>query len=153
MAMNRPLWLVATDFSPGADAAFRTAVAMAEVFGAQLLVVHVVLDLRRLPGFFVTKQPIDGLQHDLEEEAARKLAELLDAARGQGIPAQVELLRGTPVPALLKAAHDERAAMIVVGQAAADKASRQMCGGSTAGGLFRHPPCPVLVVPPPTEES
>ncbi|HEX9593685.1 MAG TPA: universal stress protein [bacterium] len=151
--MDRPLWLVATDFSPGANAAFRTAVAMAEVFGARLLVLHVVLDLKRLPGFFVTKQPIDTLQHELEEEAAKKLADLLATARGQGIQTRVELLRGTPVPALLKAAHDAGATMIIVGQAAADKAGRQLCGGSTAGGLFRHPPCPVLVVPPPAGET
>jgi nucleotide-binding universal stress UspA family protein len=147
--MDRPLWLVATDFSPGANAAFQTAVAMAGVFGAQLLVLHVVLDLKRLPGFFVTKQPIDGLQHELEAEATKKLADLLDTARGQDVSTRVEVLRGSPVPTLLKAAHDENAAMIVVGQAAADKAGRQLCGGSTAGALFRHPPCPVLVVPPP----
>jgi nucleotide-binding universal stress UspA family protein len=151
--MDRPLWLVATDFSPGATAAFHTAVEMAEVFGAQLLVLHVVLDLKRLPGFFITKQPIDGLQHELEEEAANKLSGLLDVARDREIPTRVELVRGTPVAALLKAAHDERAAMIIVGQAAADKAGRQLCGGSTAGALFRHPPCPVLVVPPPAGES
>jgi len=149
MASTPPLWLVPTDFSPGADAAFRTALAMAQAQEARLLVLHVVLDLQRLPGFFVTRQPIESLQHELEEEAERKLAALLEVSKDQGIPTRVALLRGSPVPALLKAAREEGAAMIVVGQAATDKAGRQLWGGSTADGLSRHPPCPVLVVPAP----
>jgi len=150
MTPTPPLWLVPTDFSPGAEAAFRTALEMAQVQDAHLLVLHVVLDLQRLPGFFITRQPIESLQHELEEEAERKLAALLNAAKDQGVPTRVSLLRGSPVPALLKAAHDEGAAMIIVGQAATDKAGRQLWGGSTADGLSRHPPCPVLVVPAPT---
>jgi nucleotide-binding universal stress UspA family protein len=106
-----------------------------------------VLDLQRLPGFFITRQPIDSLQHELVEEAERKLDALLKVAKDQGIPTRVALLRGSPVPALLRAAHDEGAAMIIVGQAATDKAGRQLWGGSTADGLSRHPPCPILVVP------
>ena len=150
MASTPPLWLVPTDFSPGADAAFHTALEMAEVHDARLLVLHVVLDLHRLPGFFITRQPIDSLQHDLEQEAERKLADLLEVAKDAAVPTRVALLRGTPISALVKAAYDEGAAMIVVGQAATDKAGRQLWGGSTVDALCRHPPCPVLVVPAPT---
>lgn len=153
MASTPPLWLVPTDFSPGADAAFRTALDMAPRYDARLLVLHVVLDLQRLPGFFITRQPIDSLQHDLEEEAERKLAALLAVAKDRGTPTRTALLRGSPVPTLLKAARDAGVAMIIVGQAATDKAGRQLWGGSTADGLSRHPPCPVLVVPPPAGES
>jgi len=145
--MANPLWLVATDFSPGSEAAFRRALELAPPLGAHLLLLHVVLDLKHLPGFFVTQVPLETLQHELEEEAGRKLDALLAEARGHAIPARVELRRGTPVAAIFAAAHDAKAAMIVVGQAAAEKAGRAVCGGSTAAALFHHPPCPVLVVP------
>jgi len=142
-----PLWLIATDFSPGSEAAFQRALEMAPPLGAHLLLLHVVLDLKHLPGFFVTQVPLETLQHEMEEEAGRKLETLMETARSHAIPARVELRRGTPVSAILTTAHEEGATMIVVGQAAEEKAGRKLCGGSTAGALFHHPPCPVLVVP------
>jgi len=145
--MPTPLWLVATDFSPGSEAAFQRALELAPPLGVHLLLVHVVLDLKHLPGFFVTQVPLERLQHEMEEEAGRKLEALMEEARRHAIPARVELRRGTPVSALLTTAHEEGVAMIVVGQAAEEKAGRRLCGGSTAGALFHHPPCPVLVVP------
>ena len=145
--MPTPFWLVATDFTPASDAAFLHALELAPPAGAHLLLLHVVLDLKHLPGFFVTKTPLETLQHDLEEEAGRKLEALLEEARRHRVPARVELRRGTPVPAILTTAHEERVAMILIGQAGEAKAGRKVCGGSTAAALFHHPPCPLLVVP------
>ena len=145
--MRTPLWLVATDFSPASEAAVRHALELARPVGAHLLLLHVVLDLKHLPGFFVTQVPLERLQHEMEEEAGRKLEGLMEEARRHAIPARVELRRGTPVAAILSTAHEEAATMIVVGQAAEEKAGRRLCGGSTAAALFHHPPCPVLVVP------
>lgn len=145
--MSAPLWIVATDFSPSSEAAFQKAVALALPVGAHLLLLHVVLDLKHLPGFFVTKVPLETLQHEMEEEAGRKLEALMEEARRHKIPARVELRRGTPVSAIFTTAHEEGAAMVVVGQTAKEKAGRKLCGGSTAAALFHHPPCPVLVVP------
>ncbi len=147
--MSPPLWLVATDFTPASEAAFRHALELAPSAGANLLLLHVVLDLKHLPGFFVTRVPLETLQHELEEEAGRKLEALMEEARRHGIPARVELRRGTPVPAILTTAHEEGAVMIIVGQAGEERAGRRVCGGSTAAALFHHPPCPLLVVPEP----
>ncbi|RMF88312.1 MAG: universal stress protein [Nitrospirae bacterium] len=143
-----PLWIVATDFSPGAEAAFHRALDLAPACGAQLLLLHVVLDLKRLPGFFVTEEPLERLQHELEEEAGRQLEAWLAEARRRGVAARTALRRGAPVATLLAAALEEGAALLVVGQSAEEKQGRRLCGGSTAAALFHHPPCPLLVVPP-----
>ncbi|WP_181009918.1 universal stress protein [Ornithinimicrobium sufpigmenti] len=83
---------------------------------------------------------------DAEEETQRELQGRIDAlAQELGITARVEMVRGSPVSALL--AHQDEAAVIVVGTGAKG-AIEEFVLGSTSLGVTAHARCPVVVVNP-----
>lgn len=142
--------VVATDFSSPADQALEYACAFAEKFGAELHVLHVVVEPLPMPapdGAWI--RPEDSVPA-MVEEARRDLASKtagINLKAGSLICA-VEV--GFPIEQILKYVADHQGDLIVLGTQGHRGLSRLLLG-SVAEKIVRLATCPVLTVHPPVE--
>jgi nucleotide-binding universal stress UspA family protein len=129
--------LVALDGSSDAARALLTAASLASATGGELVVAHVV-GLLEEQG--VHDIEVDKRLAEVESQVEAWCAGIRDA----GCRHVVEVVPGSPVPALLSAARRVGADVIVVGHRGLGGAARL---GSTSEGLIREAHVPVLVVP------
>jgi nucleotide-binding universal stress UspA family protein len=135
--------LLATDFSPSSNAAWRRGLALAKASGARALVVHVIPSLAQM-------QTVPWVYREMEAEvradAARRLRTMVARARKAGVRAKSLLLSGTPAhEAIGRAARRERADLIVVGTHGRTGLAGALIG-SVAARVVATAPCPVLAV-------
>jgi nucleotide-binding universal stress UspA family protein len=136
--------LVAIDGSEYAAHALDVASSLATAMGAHLGLVHVID-----PKFAgsETGVPADKLWAILRADGKG----LLDAAAATVSPAHPECWRflreGTPWSEIVDSARKWPADLIVIGTHGRSGITR-LVFGSTAEGVTRHAPCPVVVVPP-----
>jgi nucleotide-binding universal stress UspA family protein len=134
-----------TDFSDTARVAEAQAIAMARMLGAELVILHVVVE-----GMLYGETPFGRAELERIYEAQRAWAhravdERVAVAREAGIAARGELRVGTPADEIVRAADEEKAAMIVLGTHGRGGVQRLMLG-SVADRVLRRSVCPVLVV-------
>ncbi|HYA67666.1 MAG TPA: universal stress protein [Acidimicrobiales bacterium] len=132
--------VVAVDGSEGAARAVRFLAEVAAELGAEVIAVHALGLLTHVGG----PDAVPAQSHHQEVAAllSRWAAPLDDA----GVSYRCHLVEGNPVQALLAAAREEDADMIVVGK----RASGGVPGlqlGSTSQQLVQHASIPVVVVP------
>jgi len=135
--------LVPTDFSAGAEPAHRWAVGLAEAFGAELLLLH-VLDTRlaAIAGLPPDMAPMPAVDQLLQ--SARAEAEQQMRALGARFPGAKTLLKeGVPRATILEVAKEERADLIVMGTHGRTGLSH-MFFGSVAEHIVRYSRIPVL---------
>ncbi len=135
--------LVATDFSEASRVALDYAGALAQPFGASLLLVHVT----ELPYVDANLVDVDTRAY---EESARQVAEselerLQQRQRERGISVECRLLTGAAWHEVVTAAQDSGAELLITGTHGYT-GLRHVLLGSTAERMVRHAPCPVLVV-------
>lgn len=118
--------LLATDFSPGSDAAARAALDYARALGARLHVLHVAPATRAA------------------EAAAARIAELCRGLRGVPMEARVEI--GRPADRIVRYAEARDVRLIVLGRHGRTGFTPALLG-SVAEEVTRCAPCPVLTVP------
>ena len=130
--------LVATDFSPSADEAWRWAIDLARGLKADLRLVYVAMPI-------AADAPQD-LVRDHERMAARAEAMLKERAAAAALASGVKtiLRRGEPARVLTEIAHAENTDLVVVG--AEHHRAGDILVGSVAERLIRLAPCPVVVV-------
>ena len=137
--------VVGSSLEEGSDEVVRTALALARAAGAEVDLVHA---LGPLP-HFLGEEPVDPAE--LREEALARHREALrrhaEEAGAPAVPVRYEVLEGPPARALVQAARDGNADLIVVGAKVPGKAFRERLG-STADRVVRTAPCPILVVRP-----
>ena len=140
-------YIIGYDGSDAAQAAIDFAAVLAEATDASLTAVSAYPPIPRVyaPG------AADGADAQLtalaEADAALAMAELHDPAVAK------RLLRpGSPPKALIDAADDESATMIVVGATHRGPLGR-ISPGSTAERLLHGAPCPVAVVPATSDDA
>jgi nucleotide-binding universal stress UspA family protein len=143
--------VLATDFTDAARGALEHAVALAARFQARLYVFHAI-DIQDGDGAHVA-----GNEHRADEfyELAEKQARAeLEAVRGRlavpgvvpdPIPIVESVRLGSPVDEIVRFATEKKADLIVVGTHGRT-GLRRVLAGSTAEGVARQAPCPVLVV-------
>ncbi|MDQ7820337.1 MAG: universal stress protein [Armatimonadota bacterium] len=137
--------LAATDFSPGAERALLWARTLADAFGAELVILH-VLDLSLagaagLPTELAAMPAVGQLMDRLRSEASSEMTKL--AARH---PRARTLLReGSPRTTILDVAREVGADLIVVGTHGRTGLAHVFFG-SVAEHVVRHSPVPVLTV-------
>lgn len=137
--------LVTTDFSSYSKSALPCAAALAQRFGAEILLVHVVPTSP-------TSSPAEFSHLGLAVEqnwllkGARDLLPLLrEAELDSALSVELQVLNGSPVEEICKTAKENACDLIVI-------ATRGHTGlkhfflGSVAEQVVRHAPCPVLVV-------
>ena len=145
--------LVATDFSPASTPALEQSVKMARRDGALLLIAHAyqepgLVELSRAPARVYVEIP--GFVHGdvvrrLPRELVRKLRPLVEYARTEGVEARALLLTGFADEAIIEAARQEGADLIVMGTHGRRGAARLFLG-SVASRVISMAPCPVMTV-------
>ncbi|HEX3179387.1 MAG TPA: universal stress protein [Methylomirabilota bacterium] len=134
--------LVATDFAESAERALECAVDLAKIHGAELVLLHVYMDLPAYP------EVSAGQVATIYEEQRRWVDDALDrrarSARASGVLARALVRTGAPAPVIAETAADERVDLVVVGTHGRSGLDRLLVG-SVAERVVRTAPCPVLV--------
>lgn len=118
--------LVATDFSPCSDQAVRAALSLAQHFGAQLYLLHVV-------------------HRAAEREAALERLAAFVEAHAEGVPFTAAVAAGRPAPEIVSHAEREHVNLIVVGTHGRTGLAHVVMG-SVAEAVVRTAPCQVLTI-------
>ena len=140
--------LVPTDFSDCAALAVRYAAELADKFGAELVLLHVVPDsVLALPDAVMpTPAPMADL--DALTEAGRTgLAHLISALKLEAHKPRTDVRLGSPGQEIVAAARDLRADLVCIATHGRGGLARVLLG-SVAEEVVRHAPCPVLTVRP-----
>ena len=144
--------LCPVDFSDNSDHALRYASALAESFGAELTLLHVVAPIvAALPG--ETALP-DVLQADIDalvDICRKRLAPLADKLAAGGLTVQQQVLRGAPFIEIIRYARESEMDLIVMGTHGRSGLGHLLIG-SVAERVVRKAPCPVLTVKHPEHE-
>ncbi len=139
--------LVPTDFSDAAEKAFRYALELAGVFGSEIVLLH-VLDTRIVSNIYHIHQlPPEEAREEMRRQAERELEALLDGVPAGDLSVSVRTVEGIPVMAVGEVAEEIGADLIVIGRQG-KTGLNHLLYGSTAEGLVRGAPCPVLTVNP-----
>lgn len=141
--------LVPTDMSPPAEKAIRYAAQLAEQFGGELFVVHIIEPVYPYPldgmTYFPTSLPTDpniARRPELEANLQQRAGKLQQEHR---IKVKSEVRVGTAYDQIVRAARDLEADLVVVATHGYTGLKHFLLG-STAEKVVRHAPCPVLVV-------
>jgi universal stress protein A len=134
--------LFATDFSPESRGAAAKAVALSQLTGARLTLLHVVeYSALEYAGEIPIPENIDLDQRRIDAARAR----IADLARQLGVaevPCRVEL--GAPKHEIVRVAKEDGVDLIVVGSHG--RHGLQLLLGSTANGVLHMAGCDVLAV-------
>ncbi|MBS0657070.1 MAG: universal stress protein [Verrucomicrobia bacterium] len=142
--------LVATDFSPQAEAARHWAEELARAAGAGLSLLHVLAPTSALPGdpsFGLAGPEIEQAWRTVRDGAHARLRELGRSCAEHGLNAEAWVLHGSPAEKIAEAAHNWRCDLIVLATRGSGGWG-QLLLGSTAERVVRFATCPVLVVRP-----
>jgi nucleotide-binding universal stress UspA family protein len=137
--------ICATDFSDTAEAAWELACDLAHTHQAELVLVHVFVELP-----LNAEVAAASIQQVWEEQrlwVEQQLAERVDAARTRGLSARYLFRTGTAPEEIAHTAADENADLVVVGTHGRTGINRLLIG-SVAERVVRVAPCPVLTVKP-----
>jgi nucleotide-binding universal stress UspA family protein len=144
--------LVATDFSPCADAALHQAIWIAKLSHGKVVLAHVVADLRHAVSRTSYRSRIEFLegqeehfQRELRRDSDEKLRRAIHHQGDTGVNITYETLLGTPFVELIHSVQQEGYDLVVVGTRG-NNAWQQLFLGSTARRLIRKCPAPVWIV-------
>jgi nucleotide-binding universal stress UspA family protein len=138
--------LAPTDFSAHAEAALRYACGLAEKFGADLHVLHVLTEI--VPTgpdpLLMPVMPPQFYQDD-EERAAKSLETAVDPSWGKPRNLIRAVRWGTPAEAVVDYAAEQKVDLIVIATHGRTGLSHVLLG-SVAERIVREAPCPVLTI-------
>jgi len=137
--------LVATDFSPASTPAFEQSVKMAKREGALLLIAHAYQEPGLVELSHAPARVYEEWDQKLREGVERKLRPLAEYARKEGVEAEGLVLTGFADEAIIEAAKQRRADLIVMGTHGRRGAARLFLG-SVASRVISTAPCPVMTV-------
>ncbi len=140
--------LVPTDFSDNAKLSLNYGCAFAEMFGAELHLLHVLQDLVAIvpePGLAFL--PPGDFTRELQQSAEKALAELPDAEWSRGKQIVRATRQGPPFLEIVRYAKENEIDMIVLGTHGRGGLAHMLMG-SVAEKVVRKAPCPVLTVRP-----
>lgn len=140
--------IVGTDGSAHSRRAVEWAIREAGIRRSPLTVVTVY---QAIPDYWgsITSPGVHALAEEARKTAQEETDGLLDrvGARSRPVSVTVQAANGLPAEELLKAAHDTRADMIVVG-ARGSGGFKKLLLGSVSTHVTHHAHCPVAVIPP-----
>lgn len=138
--------LIPMDFGPEADAALDYAKVLADRFGAQVHLLHVVEDLFAYDMWAPERWPeIASIRTRLLADAERRLACRLTAGERARLRATTHLVAGRPAEHIVRLAADRGMDLIVMGTHGRTGITHVLMG-SVAESVIRTAPCPVLTV-------
>jgi nucleotide-binding universal stress UspA family protein len=138
--------LLATDFSPASRRAFEEALSFCRRNDAELLLAHVYRTPGTLPAeMALTPDTVEQVDAKLSEAAGTRLRTLLEEAGRAGVRGRILLLSGAPDEAIVEAARETGADMLILGTHGRTGAARLFLG-SVASRVIAIASCPVLTV-------
>jgi universal stress protein A len=135
--------LFPTDFSAFGQEALRWATALARDTGATLIIAHV----EEPPMAYGGGEMYFPAEEGNRDELRRALVKIVPA--DSGVPFEHKLLVGDPASAIVEAAEQENADLIVLGTHGRTGLTRLLMG-SVAESVVRNAKCPVLTVKHPS---
>jgi nucleotide-binding universal stress UspA family protein len=144
--------LVPTDFSKHSQNALTYAAALAEKFGAEIYLFHVVQDLALyLPDAIAAAPPPTIPFTQLVTASREALAKVIREQLPAGVRATPEVREGSPLPDIIAFAKEKDIDLIVLGTHGRTGLVHVLMG-SVAENVVRKAPCPVLTVRHPEHE-
>ena len=144
--------LVPVDFSDCSLRALDYALAMAERFGSQLILLHVVEPAVYPENYLVASPALDETNQNLMEAARERLSALRTKHLGSRLPAETLVRMGRAHSEIPDTARALGADLIILGTHGYTGLKHVLLG-STAERVVRHAPCPVLTVRHGTEPA
>lgn len=139
--------LVPTDFSPTSEKAVRYAVELARVFSSEVVLLH-VFDTRIVDNIYhIHELSPERARTEMQKSAEKSMAALTEADWAAGVPLVPRYVEGLPSVAVKDVAAEVGADLVVMGTHGRTGIT-QLLYGSTAEGVVRGAPCPVLTVNP-----
>jgi len=135
--------LVATDFAESAERALRCGVQLARRHGAELILLHVYMDLPAYPE--ITAGQVEAIYEEQRRWIEDALERRARAARAEGLLARALLKTGPAASTIAETASEEDVDLVVVGTHGRSGLDRLIVG-SVAERVVRLASCPVLVV-------
>jgi nucleotide-binding universal stress UspA family protein len=140
------------DFSDSADHAMRYAAALAQNFGAELTLLHVVAPfVAALPGETALPDTLLADIDELAEACQQRLREIVGTLAADGLRVQQKVLNGVPFVEIIRFARDAETDLIVMGSHGRTGLGHLLIG-SVAERVVRKAGCPVLTVKHPGHE-
>jgi universal stress protein A len=144
--------LAPTDFSELSKQGLRSALELAQSFGAKLLLLHVV-DPPPYPVEGIVPSHLGAtLLDDLERQASNELARMLSETPANKVEVARRVVVGVPARKIVEVAEEEQAALIVMTTHGRTGLSHLVMG-SVAEKVVRTSPCPVLTIRPTSETA
>jgi nucleotide-binding universal stress UspA family protein len=144
--------LVPTDFSKHSEVALTYAAALAEKFGAELILLHVVQDLALfIPDAVAVAPPIAAPVEQFAAAAREALERVARADNLQGLNVRREVREGTPFYEIIRFAKEGDVDLIVMGTHGHSGLTHVLLGSVTEK-VVRKAPCPVLTIRHPEHE-
>lgn len=141
--VRRILW--ATDLSPVSEGAWRYAVKLADVFAAEVILLHVVRPPKLIGRATHPIPPPEGWRERDVSSLQRELEHRQQAVEALGLRARQKVLVGVPAEVIVAEAQGEQVDLIVVGTHGRSGLTHALLG-SVAEAVIRTAPCPVLAV-------
>jgi nucleotide-binding universal stress UspA family protein len=143
--------LVATDFSDASAPATTYAFCLARALNARLYIVHVVPEddvrvTKAIRAYLQSEVTPEILVDALYNEAAKRLATLVEKAHATELVHERLIITGDPAAEIIRCAVAKQVQLIVIGTHGRRGVTRFLLG-SVAERLLREAPCAVLVVP------
>lgn len=139
--------IVPQDFSDYSLNALKYAVTFAELFGAELIVVHVVEPIVYPADFSFGQVSIPAMEEEIKKHSTEQLNELIKREIPVNVKAVPVIRVGKPFVEIIKTATEENADLIVI-SSHGRTGMEHVLFGSTADKVVRKAPCPVLTVRP-----
>ncbi|MEX2287906.1 MAG: universal stress protein [Planctomycetaceae bacterium] len=140
--------LLPTDFSENSKLGVAYACALAEQFGSELHLLHVVQDLvAMVPEPGLAFPPPGDYVREMEEAARAALAQIPDASWAAGKTVVRVTRQGPPFLEIVRYAKEQAIDLIVMGTHGRSGLAHVLMG-SVAERVVRKAPCPVLTVRP-----
>ncbi len=138
--------VVGTDFSVCAARALAHAVSLAQLSGAKIHLVHVLLEpVQALDVAAALPYPDVEVRKEWEQAARVKLDREVKAAEKRGVTTTAEIRWGRPSDTIVDTASRQKASLIVLGTHGRSALEKFLLG-STAERVLRLSPVPVLTV-------
>jgi nucleotide-binding universal stress UspA family protein len=137
----------ATDFSPASLAAFRPALDLARVTGAELTILHVLPSpVTLFIDGYVSQEIWDQIEASQRAQAAQEMDRLVKQAVDIGVRTTTTIVNGgIPDREIVRVAEESKTDMLVLGTHGRTGVARLFLG-SVAAGVVATASCPVLTV-------
>ena len=139
--------LVPTDFSTHSMKALGWAAELARNFGAEIVLLH-VFDTRIVENIYhIHQHSPEKAREELQQVAEGRIADLVGGEVAQDVAISAVYAEGIPPVEVKRVAEEIGADLVVMGSHGSTGLS-QLLYGSTAEGVVRGAPCPVLTINP-----